>query len=133
MKVPLISCIIGEGGSGGAIALASGNIVLMLENSIYSVISPEGCASILWKDAKMAPKAAEILNLTAQDLLKLGIIDSIIPEPIGGAHRHTNETMENVRQALIMYLNQMEKLSPDELKAHRQNKFLTMTRLNDYK
>ncbi len=133
LKVPLISCIIGEGGSGGAIALASGNIVLMLENSIYSVISPEGCASILWKDAKMAPKAAEILNLTAQDLLKLGIIDSIIPEPVGGAHRHTNETMENVRQALITHLNQMEKLSPDELRAHRQNKFLTMTRLNDYK
>ena len=103
----------------------------MLENSIYSVISPEGCASILWKDAKMAPKAAEILNLTAQDLLKLGIIDSVIPEPIGGAHRHANETMENVRQALMKYLNQMEKLSPDELRIQRQNKFLTMTRLNE--
>ena len=131
LKVPLISCIIGEGGSGGAIALAAGNIVLMLENSVYSVISPEGCASILWKDAKMAPKAAEILHLTAQDLLKLGIIDSIIAEPIGGAHRYPKETMENVRFALEKYLTQLEKLSPDELKAHRHDKFLTMTRLNE--
>ncbi len=131
LKVPLISCIIGEGGSGGAIALAAGNIVLMLENSIYSVISPEGCASILWKDAKMAPKAAEILHLTAQDLLKLGIIDSIITEPIGGAQRHPKETMENVRFALEKYLTQLEKLSPDELKTHRHEKFLTMTRLNE--
>ena len=103
----------------------------MLENSVYSVISPEGCASILWKDAKMAPKAAEILHLTAQDLLKLGIIDSIIAEPIGGAHRYPKETMENVRFALEKYLTQLEKLSPDELKAHRHDKFLTMTRLNE--
>lgn len=131
LKVPLIACIIGEGGSGGAIALAAGNVVLMLENSIYSVISPEGCASILWKDAKMAPKAAEILNLTAHDLLKLGVIDSIITEPVGGAHRFPKETMQNVQKALIKYLGQLEKLSPDELKIHRHDKFLTMTRLND--
>lgn len=131
LKVPLISCIIGEGGSGGAIALAAGNIVLMLENSIYSVISPEGCASILWKDAKMAPKAAEILHLTAQDLFKLGIIDSIISEPIGGAHRRPKETMKNVQAALEKYLNQLEKLSPEELRLHRHEKFLTMTRLNE--
>lgn len=132
LKVPLVSCIIGEGGSGGAIALAAGNIVLMLENSIYSVISPEGCASILWKDAKMAPKAAEILHLTAQDLLKLGVIDSIISEPVGGAHRHPKETMQNVRIALERYLAQLEKLSPDELKSHRHEKFLNMTRLNGF-
>lgn len=131
LKVPLIACIIGEGGSGGAIALAAGNTVLMLEHSIYSVISPEGCASILWKDAKMAPKAAEILHLTAQDLLKLGIIDSIIAEPIGGAHRFPEQTMESLKQALNTYLLQLDKLTPDELYIHRQEKFLTMTRLNE--
>ena len=94
LKVPLISCIIGEGGSGGAIALAAGNCILMLENSIYSVISPEGCASILWKDFKNAPKAAEILKLTAQDLKKFGVIDDVIPEPLGGAHRFPKESMQ---------------------------------------
>ncbi len=129
LKVPLIACIIGEGGSGGAIALAAGNTVLMLEHSIYSVISPEGCASILWKDAKMAPKAAEILHLTAQDLLKLGIIDSIIAEPLGGAHRFPKEAMASFKIALNKYLIQMDKMSPDELYLHRQEKFLTMTRL----
>lgn len=131
IKVPLISCIIGEGGSGGAIALATGNTVLMLEHSTYSVISPEGCASILWKDAKMAPKAAEILHLTAQDLLKLGLIDEVIPEPLGGAHRYPIETMNTVKSVLEKYLGQLEKLSPEELKIHRQDKFLTMTRLNE--
>lgn len=129
LKVPLICCIIGEGGSGGAIALASGNKVLMLENSIYSVISPEGCASILWKDAKMAPKAAEILNLTASDLLKLGIIDEIIPEPLGGAHRYPQEAMGALATYIKKYLNELSKYSPDELKAMRHEKFLTMTRL----
>lgn len=129
LKVPLICCIIGEGGSGGAIALASGNKVLMLENSIYSVISPEGCASILWKDAKMAPKAAEILNLTASDLLKLGIIDEIIPEPLGGAHRYPQEAMGALATCIKKYLNELSKYSPDELKAMRHEKFLTMTRL----
>ncbi len=131
LKVPLIACIIGEGGSGGAIALAAGNTVLMLEHSIYSVISPEGCASILWKDAKMAPKAAEILRLTAQDLLKLGIIDSIIAEPIGGAHRFPEQTMASLKTSLNKYLSQMDKMTPDELFLHRQEKFLKMTRLNE--
>ncbi len=130
LKVPLIACIIGEGGSGGAIALAAGNIVLMLEHSVYSVISPEGCASILWKDAKMAPKAAEILHLTAQDLLKLGIIDAIIAEPLGGAHRFPEQVMESLRISLNNYLLQMSKMTSDELYLHRQEKFLTMTRLN---
>lgn len=131
LKVPLISCVIGEGGSGGAIALAAGNIVLMLEHSIYSVISPEGCASILWKDAKMAPKAAEILHLTAQDLLKLGLIDAIIPEPVGGAHRFPEQTMDALKESLNKYLIRLGNLDSDELYLHRQEKFLTMTRLNE--
>lgn len=131
LKVPLISCIIGEGGSGGAIALASGNVILMLENSIYSVISPEGCASILWKDSKMAPKAAEILHLTAQDLLKLGIIDEVIAEPLGGAHRFPQKTMENVAMAFKRYLATLMQLTPKELVSSRHDKFLAMTRLNE--
>ncbi|MBQ8557835.1 MAG: acetyl-CoA carboxylase carboxyltransferase subunit alpha [Alphaproteobacteria bacterium] len=131
LKVPLISCIIGEGGSGGAIALAAGNTVLMLEHSIYSVISPEGCASILWKDAKMAPKAAEVLHLTAQDLLKFGLIDSIIQEPLGGAHRFPQQTMDTFKTTVLHYLSQLDKLTPEALLLHRQEKFLTMTRLNE--
>ena len=130
LTVPLISCIIGEGGSGGAIALASGNKVLMLENSIYSVISPEGCASILWKDAKMAPKAAEILNLTAQDLLRLGIIDEVVPEPIGGAHRYPNEAMGALASSIKKHLDTLKKHTPEELKNMRHEKFLSMTRLS---
>ncbi len=129
LRVPLISVVIGEGGSGGAIALASGNAVLMLTNSIYSVISPEGCASILWKDAKMAPKAAEILHLTADDLYKLNIIDEVIPEPVGGAHRFPKETIEAVGDVLKKYIHQWDKMSPDELVHHRHEKFLAMTRI----
>lgn len=129
LKVPLICCIIGEGGSGGAIALASGNKVLMLENSIYSVISPEGCASILWKDAKMASKAAEILNLTATDLLRLGIIDEVVPEPLGGAHRYPQETMGALASAIKKHLDSLKSHTPDELKTMRHDKFLAMTRL----
>ena len=128
LKVPLICCIIGEGGSGGAIALASGNKVLMLENSIYSVISPEGCASILWKDSKMAPKAAEILNLTADDLLRLGIIDEVVKEPIGGAHRYPKEAMGALATSIKKYLDELKQFTPDELKAMRHEKFLAMTR-----
>lgn len=131
LKVPLISCIIGEGGSGGAIALAAGNIVLMLDNSVYSVISPEGCASILWKDSKMASKAAEILHLTAQDLLKLGIIDEVIQEPIGGAHRFPKETLENVSDSLMRHLSVLKTLTAEELVASRHEKFLAMTKLTD--
>ncbi len=129
LKVPLVSCIIGEGGSGGAIALAAGNSVIMLEHSIYSVISPEGCASILWKDFKFAPKAAEILNLTAQDLLRLGIIDEIIPEPVGGAHRFPTETMNAVAEVIDRHLEKWCAFKPDELLRYRQDKFLDMTRL----
>ncbi len=130
LKVPLISCIIGEGGSGGAIALAAGNVVLMLENSVYSVISPEGCASILWKDAKMAPKAAEILKLTAQDLLKLKIIDEIIPEPLGGAHRYPQDAMNNAKTVIAKYLSDLKNKSSNELVSTRHEKFMAMTRLS---
>ena len=131
LKVPLISVIIGEGGSGGAIALAAGNAILMLSNSIYSVISPEGCASILWKDFKYAPKAAEILHLTAQDLLKLGVIDEIIEEPLGGAHRYPTETMLHVQDALEKYLAQFKGMTPSDLLHHRTEKFMNMTRLEN--
>ena len=100
IRVPLVAAIIGEGGSGGAIALAAGNAVLMLEHAIYSVISPEGCASILWRDAGHAQEAAEALRLTAQDLLRLGVIDRIVPEPLGGAHRVPQEAIAALGEAL---------------------------------
>ncbi len=129
LRVPLVSCIIGEGGSGGAIALAAGNSVLMLENSIYSVISPEGCASILWKDFKYASKAAEILHLTASDLLELGIIDEVIPEPVGGAHRFPQETMKAVADVIENHIRKWSEVKPDELVHFRHEKFLDMTRL----
>ena len=124
LKVPVISCIIGEGGSGGALALASGNVVLMLQNAIYSVISPEGCASILWKDFKYAKKACDILHLTAEDMIKLGIVESIIPEPLGGAHRFPQETMDAVQTALQTQLDKFKKLSADDLVAQRHQRFL---------
>ncbi len=126
LQVPLISCIIGEGGSGGAIALASANTVLMLENAIYSVISPEGCASILWKDFKYASKAASILHLTAQDLLKFEIIDEIIPEPIGGAHRFPKETIQAVGKVLSDYLERWKETTTDDLIRLRQDKFIAI-------
>ena len=131
LRVPLVACIIGEGGSGGAIALAAGNSVIMLENSVYSVISPEGCASILWKDFKYAPKAAEILHLTAQDLLKLGVIDEIIEEPLGGAHRYPTETLLNVQEVLEKYLAKFKGMTASDLLHHRSEKFIQMTRLEN--
>ena len=131
VKVPVISCIIGEGGSGGAIALATGNAVLMLQNAIYSVISPEGCASILWKDFTYAPKAAEILRLTADDLLKFGLIDEIIPEPIGGAHRFPKETMQAVADSLQKQLEKWTAVSTDDLVRLRHEKFIRMTRVTE--
>ena len=101
LRVPTISVIIGEGGSGGAIALASSSKVLMLENAIYSVISPEGCASILWRDPSKSLEAAEAMKLSAQDLLKLGVIDDIIPEPLGGAHRNHDEIADNIKNTIL--------------------------------
>lgn len=128
LKVPIISVIIGEGGSGGAIAIATANKVLMLEHSVYSVISPEGCASILWRSADKKKEAAEALKLTAQDLLSLKIIDNIIQEPLGGAHRHHKETMKHMAAALQKELTTLSKLDGQSLVNHRRKKFLEIGR-----
>tara|TARA_A100000164_G_C21913231_1_gene776809 strand:+ start:124 stop:1218 length:1095 start_codon:yes stop_codon:yes gene_type:complete len=128
IKVPTISIIIGEGGSGGAIALASSNRVLMFENAIYSVISPEGCATILWRDPSKTLQAAKAMKLSAEDLLKLGIIDGIIKEPIGGAHRNREEILKNVKAALKANLLDLLKMSREEIFLDRKNKFLTIGR-----
>ena len=122
--VPLVSVVIGEGGSGGAVAFATANRVAMLEHSIYSVISPEGCASILWKDAEKMREAAEALRLTAQDLKKLGVIDRIIPEPMGGAHRDRAKTIAAVGSAIDGMLKDLAAMKPKQLIADRRQKFL---------
>ncbi|MDO5648570.1 acetyl-CoA carboxylase carboxyltransferase subunit alpha [Paracoccus sp. (in: a-proteobacteria)] len=124
--VPLVSVIIGEGGSGGAVAFASANRIAMLEHSIYSVISPEGCASILWKDAERMRDAAEALRLTAQDLKKLDVIDRIIAEPVGGAQRDPQGTIAAVGQEIAAMLADLSGLSPADLVRDRRQKFLTM-------
>jgi|TARA_B100000929_G_scaffold205505_1_gene163679 acetyl-CoA carboxylase carboxyl transferase subunit alpha len=128
LKVPNISIIIGEGGSGGAIALASASKVIMLENSIYSVISPEGCAAILWRDPKKTIEAATAMKLTSKELFDLNIIDEIIDEPIGGAHRDKEKTLENIRVSIKKQLNYFENLSEEEIILQRKNKFLTIGR-----
>ena len=128
LKVPTIAIVIGEGGSGGAIALASSNKVLMLENAIYSVISPEGCATILWRDPKKMLDAAKAMKLSAKDLLELEIIDEIILEPSGGAHRDKNLILENVRNALNKNLENFKQMSPEEIFDGRKNKFLKIGR-----
>ena len=124
--VPLISIVIGEGGSGGAGALATANRVAMLEHSIYSVITPEGCASILWKDAERMREAAMALRLTAQDLLKLGVIDRIIPEPVGGAQRKRDEAIQAVGKAIGEMLKDLSGRKPADLLRERRDKFLAM-------
>ena len=126
--VPLVSVVIGEGGSGGAVALATANRVMMLEHSVYSVISPEGCASILWKDAEKMREAAEALRLTAQDLLKLGVIDAIIPEPLGGAQRDRQATIASVGRAMGEVLDRLATIDGPALIAERRRKFLEMGR-----
>ena len=128
LKVPTIAIIIGEGGSGGAIALASSSKVLMLENAIYSVISPEGCATILWRDPKKMLDAAKAMKLSAKDLLKLKVIDEIIEEPLGGAHRDRDIILNNVRQTLTKNLNYFDELSSEEIMSERKNKFLKIGR-----
>ncbi len=128
LKVPTIAIVIGEGGSGGAIALASSNKVLMLENAIYSVISPEGCATILWRDPKKMLDAAKAMKLSAKDLLELEIIDEIIPEPSGGAHRDKDFILENVRNALNKNLENFKLMTPEEIFDGRKNKFLRIGR-----
>jgi acetyl-CoA carboxylase carboxyl transferase subunit alpha len=124
--VPFIATIIGEGGSGGAIALATGNTVLMLEHAIYSVISPEGCASILWRDSAQAPTAAEAMRVTAQDLKRLGLVDEIVPEPVGGAHRDPQAALATLGDAVERALAPLLSLTPEALKPRRREKCLTM-------
>ena len=124
LNTPMISTILGEGGSGGAIALTSGNVILMFEHSIFSVISPEGCASILWRDASKANEAAKALKLTATDMKKLNIIDEIIQEPLGGAHRDYDKSLKLLGNSIELQLNELLKLDPQELKIIKQNKYL---------
>ena len=130
LEVPLISVIIGEGGSGGAVALATANLVIMLEHSIYSVISPEGCASILWKNPNMMREAAEALKLTSTDLKALGVVDSIIEEPIGGAQRDPRKIFEKVKISLTESINKLSKMSGKELRENRRDKFLEIGNLS---
>jgi len=122
--VPLVSVVIGEGGSGGAVAFATANRLAMLEHSVYSVISPEGCASILWKDSEKMREAAEALRLTAQDLLNLGVADQIIAEPMGGAHRGRDQTITAVGNAIRAMLTDLDKIKPKKLISQRRQKFL---------
>jgi acetyl-CoA carboxylase carboxyl transferase subunit alpha len=128
VRVPIVATIIGEGGSGGAIALASGDRVLMLEHAVYSVISPEGCATILWRDVAQAPMAAEALKLTASDLKALHLIDKIVPEPLGGAHRDPAQAIASVGAAVAEALRPLLDLDPAALRAQRREKFLAMGR-----
>ena len=128
LKVPNISIIIGEGGSGGAVALASSNKVIMLEHSIYSVISPEGCASILWRDPSKSLEAAEAMKLTSKELLKLGIIDEIVDEPIGGAHRDHKEMAIRIKKIILNNLKSFENLSGEQIFNQRKTRFLKMGR-----
>jgi acetyl-CoA carboxylase carboxyl transferase subunit alpha len=126
IKVPLISVVIGEGGSGGAVAFATANRVAMLEHSVYSVISPEGCASILWKDAEKMRESAEALRLTSKDLKELGVCDRIINEPRGGAHRDRATAIKSVGEALVAMLNELRDLSGKKLRSDRRSKYLDL-------
>jgi acetyl-CoA carboxylase carboxyl transferase subunit alpha len=128
LGVPNVAVIIGEGGSGGAIAIATANVVLMLEHAIYSVISPEGAASILWRDTAKAQEAATNMKITAQDLARLGVVDVIVAEPTGGAHRHTAATIAATGEAIAGALGGLKGLSREEIKARRQQKFLAIGR-----
>lgn len=129
LGVPLVAAILGEGGSGGAVALATGSRILMLEHAVYSVIAPEGCASILWRSADKAADAAEAMKMTAQDLKTLGVIDVIVPEPLGGAQRAPDDAIDAVGGAIERALGELDGLTPDALRRHRREKFLSMGRL----
>ncbi len=129
LGVPMVAVIVGEGGSGGAIALASGNRIVMLENAVYSVISPEGCASILWRSADRAPEAAEAMKVTAADLLRLGVIHRIVYEPSGGAHRDLPETVKRVALAIETELGAISHLDADALRHDRRNHFIQLGQL----
>jgi acetyl-CoA carboxylase carboxyl transferase subunit alpha len=126
LPTPIIAVVIGEGGSGGALALGVADRILMLENSVYSVISPEGCAAILWKDAAQRERAAEALKLTAQDLLRFKLIDEIVPEPLGGAHLDPDATGEALREALVRHMNELRKIRPEKLVRRRAEKYSAM-------
>jgi acetyl-CoA carboxylase carboxyl transferase subunit alpha len=126
LGVPMVAVIVGEGGSGGAVAIASANRVLMFEHAIYSVISPEGCASILWRTADKAPEAAEAMKITAQDQQALGVVDRIVKEPLGGAHRDPDAAIGGLKGALVEELDGCGNLGPDELRAQRRAKFLAI-------
>ena len=123
LSIPMIIIVIGEGGSGGAIGIGVGDRICVLENAYYSVISPEGCASILWRDRAKAPEAAKVLKLTANDLYELGIIDDVIKEPLGGAHRNPQEIANNIKKKIIKYLDELEKVPKKELLEKRYEKF----------
>ena len=125
-ETPIITVIIGEGGSGGALALGVADRVLMFENSVYSVISPEGCAAILWKDATQRERAAEALKLTAQDLLRLKLIDEVIPEPLGGVHQDPDAAGESLREALLRHLGELRRIRPEKLVRRRVEKYAAM-------
>jgi acetyl-CoA carboxylase carboxyl transferase subunit alpha len=129
LGVPMVAAVVGEGGSGGAIALAAGNAVLMFEHAVYSVISPEGCASILWRTADKAADAAEAMKVTAQDLKGLGVIDTIVPEPLGGAQRDPAAAIASLGDAIGAALTRLVDLAPTELRQMRRKKFLAMGRL----
>jgi len=131
VRVPLVAAIIGEGGSGGAVALAAGNRVLMFEHAVYSVISPEGCASILWRSSEFAKDAAEALKMTAQDLERLGVIDGIVPEPLGGAHRDPAAALTALGKAMGTALDDLAKRDGGQLRAERRDKFLAMGATED--
>jgi acetyl-CoA carboxylase carboxyl transferase subunit alpha len=126
LRVPLVAAVVGEGGSGGAVALAAANRVLMFEHAVYSVISPEGCASILWRTADKAAEAAEAMRITAGDLHSLGVVDRIIPEPLGGAHRAPAEATASLKRAIVQELDSLSASGPDELLRQRREKFLAI-------
>ena len=126
LRVPMIAVVVGEGGSGGAVAIASANRVLMFEHAIYSVISPEGCASILWRTADKAPEAAEAMKITAQDQQALGVVDRIVPEPLGGAQRDPDAAIGSLKGAIVEELDGSSQLGPSELRAQRRAKFLAI-------
>ncbi len=123
LRVPVVCCVIGEGGSGGALALGVGNRILMLEHAVYSVISPEGCAAILWHDRAEAGRAAEALKLTAPDCLQMGIADEVVPEPIGGAHKDSGAAVVALGEAVARHLSELETMAPEELRRHRYARF----------
>ena len=131
VSVPIISIIIGEGGSGGAIAMASANTLIMLEHSIYSVISPEGCASILWKNSDKMREAADALKLTAQHLKKIGVVDKVIKEPLGGAHRDKKKALEEVKKSLLEEIIAFQKIDRQKIKKQRSDKYINMGSLSN--